>query len=398
MRRRSRRVNADIDGKIRVRVVNIKRRKHFVFRWKAKHDGALKSFEQSSGIPAKRQLRQLAERKAVELERSLNNLGDGMDWDEFCKEFYQRHLSGLSAKSIEAWNTAEGLFKTAVNPNLMVDVTSETLSRFVRDLRRREVAETSIATYLRTIMVGLNWAAKMKFIPSAPEHNAPRRSRGVTKTMRSRPPTGEEYERLRMAVPLVRPGDAAEIDELINGLWLSGLRISEALDLTWDWSGRISIEFGGRYPTYLILAEGEKGHSDRLLPVAPEFAEWLAPRVKRRGRVFTTNLAQATLERIITRIGKRAGVVVNGAGKCVTAQDLRRAFGTRWSMRVRPAVLQLLMRHRTIDTTMKYYVHIDVQNLAEELWKHVPSGNCGGAAFSSTFDQIVKDLATVDTV
>jgi hypothetical protein len=60
------------------------------------------------------------------------------------------------------------------------------------------------------------------------------------------------------------------------------------------------------------------------------------------------------------------GVVVNKAdGKYASAHDLRRAFGTRWAKRVMPAVLKRLMRHASIDTTMTYYVDIDV---ADELW------------------------------
>jgi hypothetical protein len=43
---------------------------------------------------------------------------------------------------------------------------------------------------------------------------------------------------------------------------------------------------------------------------------------------------------------------------------------------------------------MKYYVHLDANDLAAELWKHVPSGALGGAEFLSTFDRIVNDRAT----
>ncbi len=37
--------------------------------------------------------------------------------------------------------------------------------------------------------------------------------------------------------------------------------------------------------------------------------------------------------------------------------------GTRWSSRVRPATLQLLMRHRSIDTTLKHYVAQDAEEV-----------------------------------
>ncbi len=43
-------------------------------------------------------------------------------------------------------------------------------------------------------------------------------------------------------------------------------------------------------------------------------------------------------------------------------------FGTRWAKRVMPATLQMLMRHQSIKTTMKYYVDLDAHELGDELW------------------------------
>ena len=69
-------------------------------------------------------------------------------------------------------------------------------------------------------------------------------------------------------------------------------------------------------------------------------------------------------------IGEKAGVVVNkSAGKFASAHDLRRSYGNRWAKLVKPATLQLLMRHRSIETTMKYYVDLDADDIADELWK-----------------------------
>jgi integrase len=62
-------------------------------------------------------------------------------------------------------------------------------------------------------------------------------------------------------------------------------------------------------------------------------------------------------------------VIVNaGKGKFASAHDLRRSFGTRWAGRVKPAILQLLMRHESIETTMKYYVDQDADDISDQLW------------------------------
>ena len=80
--------------------------------------------------------------------------------------------------------------------------------------------------------------------------------------------------------------------------------------------------------------------------------------------------------RIISDIGKRAKVVVRKSeGKFASAHDLRRSFGTRWAPKAKPATLQLLMRHRSIETTLKYYVAQDTDEIADELWKAFPEGS-----------------------
>ena len=54
--------------------------------------------------------------------------------------------------------------------------------------------------------------------------------------------------------------------------------------------------------------------------------------------------------------------------------------GTRWAPRVKPATLQLLMRHASIETTLKYYVSQDASDVAEELWRAMnPLATPGGS-------------------
>ena len=100
--------------------------------------------------------------------------------------------------------------------------------------------------------------------------------------------------------------------------------------------------------------------------MTPDFASFLfrTPESKRYGPVFRivglqtrTPISEKRVSRILSAIGECAGIVVNKAdGKFASAHDLRRAFGTRWAARVKPATLQLLMRHESIETTLKYYV------------------------------------------
>ena len=50
------------------------------------------------------------------------------------------------------------------------------------------------------------------------------------------------------------------------------------------------------------------------------------------------------------------------------AHDFRRAFGVRWAARLMPAQLMELMRHESIETTLRFYVGTDAQRTAEAAW------------------------------
>ena len=85
---------------------------------------------------------------------------------------------------------------------------------------------------------------------------------------------------------------------------------------------------------------------------------------------------------LVSAIGKAAGVKVHtdprtGRLKYASAHDLRRSFGERWSSRVMPQVLMELMRHESIETTLKFYVGRNAEKTAETLYEAV-SGNTSG--------------------
>lgn len=136
------------------------------------------------------------------------------------------------------------------------------------------------------------------------------------------------------------------------------------------------VDLSGKYPMFMIRDEGEKGHRDRILPMAPEFAELLrqVPEKKRRGRVFSPRIARAagdrmhlhTASKTISRIGAAAKVRVTST-KPASAQDFRRSFGERWAKRVMPTILQQMMRHEQIETTLRYYVGSNAESIARTI-------------------------------
>jgi hypothetical protein len=92
-------------------------------------------------------------------------------------------------------------------------------------------------------------------------------------------------------------------------------------------------------------------------------------RVINQNTVGTTPLETHHVGQIVDKIGVKSGVIVNAIeGKHASAHGLRRTFGTRWARRVMPAVLQKLMRHANVQTTMQYYVDLNVDEVADSLW------------------------------
>jgi hypothetical protein len=72
-------------------------------------------------------------------------------------------------------------------------------------------------------------------------------------------------------------------------------------------------------------------------------------------------------------IGEVAGVKVSthprtGKVKFTSAHDLRRTLGERWAARVMPVQLMELMRHKNIETTLRYYVGANAQRTAQTIW------------------------------
>lgn len=323
-----------------------------------------------------------------ELRAGRYQSSKGLTWAQFRERYEQEKGVTLSAHAQASAAAVFNHLETLVAPKKLASLTAPLLSKFQTELRnyRRKgpdetllaLTETSIGAYLAHLKAALGWAVKMKLLREVPQIEMPQQAKGRT-MMRGRPITGEEFDRMIAAVPAVRPHDAPAWEHLLRGLWLSGLRIEESTIVSWDQDAAFSVDLSGRRPRFRIYAEAHKGRRDQFLPMTPDFADFIltTPEAERHGSVFKvagrTTGKQMSLKRIgrtIGTIGEKAGAVVNKeAGKFATAHDLRRSFGSRWARRVAPAILQQLMRHRAIETTMKYYVDLDADDVADVLWR-----------------------------
>ena len=332
-----------------------------------------------------------------ELRSGISQSDGAKTWDSFREEYEHLHLSSLSPNSRPTYYAAMGHLERIMAPKRLSSITSRELDRFAANLRDEGMRETTIRCTVRHIGAILSWAFRRNYIKVLPKMPEVRRAKG--RRMRGRPINLEEFERILAATDKVRPNDAAKWKRLLRGLWLSGLRISDATKLSWEYSAPFALISSGKHPAFHISADAQKASRDEIVPCTPDFAQWImeTPEEYRSGFVFNMlggldkNISPKHAWKVISAIGKRTGILVNPhEKKFASAHDLRRSFGTRWASRVKPVVLQKLMRHANIQTTLNFYVSLDSDDVASQLWANYSQD----AEVNETSDETSPILAT----
>ena len=187
-------------------------------------------------------------------------------------------------------------------------------------------------------------------------------------------------------VPKVVPADEVQRRQfLLNGLWASGMRIGEAVALSWDAHAEVRLSMNGEFPMIDFASTVSKNRKDQTVPVSPEFACLLdaVPSESRHGLVFGITHQKLWCSKIVARIGKSAGIKVSqksGKVQYASAHDLRRSFGFRWAEELPAHHLQLIMRHEDIKTTLEFYVCQNAIAAAKRMWKGFANGSTNGRA------------------
>jgi len=242
-----------------------------------------------------------------------------MTWADFRKRVADEKLASICRGSQDAYNAALDHFERLAGPARVVKITAALMTRFQTAARAEGMKETTLHRHLRHLKAVFRWGQRQGMLGKAPQIEMPKLPRGQS-LAKHRPVTLEEFERILATVPKVRPGDAAQWIRLLRGLWYSGLRLGEAVALTWD-DGPFVLDTLGRFPRFCIEAVGQKSRRSEVCPVAPDFAEWVlaeTPEAKRVGKVFPLVdsdtgrqlRAHNTVGPVVSAIGRKAGVVV----------------------------------------------------------------------------------------
>ena len=408
-----------MENDIKVNVID-RGRKFFYLRYVDPTTGS--PVEKSSGCTTRKEANKAAGKWEAELREGRYKAPSKVTWTDFRKRYEDEVLPGLKDTT---GLKVSGVFEAVeriISPGKLSALTAGRISKLVQVLRAEETevdvifksvdengkktsekrketvvvkrAESTIKGHLGSLKAALNWAKRVGMLNEVPSIEMPKRAKG-SKMMKGRPVTGEEFDRMIEKVPEVCGEATADAWRwFLRGLWWSGLRLEESLNLWWDSDAGLTVDLSGRRPMLRIPAESEKGNQDRLLPIAPEFAEMLlaVPTGERTGLVFKLPFTRKdTVSKVISEIGEKAGVKVNSKPtadptspkiKYASAHDLRRSFGERWAARIMPQLLMQLMRHEAIETTMKYYVGRNAETTADALWNAVSGDTFGDKTVS----------------
>lgn len=341
-------------------------RKFYVSQWTDPVSGKLKT--KSTKCRLKKDADRFAGDLAAQLREGRFQDACRVTWSDFRDRFDAEYSPSRAPKTARGYDDAFASLERFIGPKLLSSVDTSTVSKFQAKMRSAGLAEATIAKNLRHLKAAMRWAKRLGVLQKVPQFDMPK---GVAKA-KGRPITAEEFDRLVAKIrdrrvfkvkaetsATIARGDqtVASWEYLMRGLWLSGLRLGEAMKLHWSNDDEILVDLTGKRPLLRIQAGAQKSRRFELLPITPDFAAFLleTPETDRRGYVFDPMAKKKFFERMtldavthaISDLGEAAKVVVatnaKGKTKYASAHDLRRSFGFRWSAKVRPATLQAMM-------------------------------------------------------
>jgi integrase len=341
------------EKRITVWVQQFKDRPALMLQWLDPDTGKRKSKSAETADPEK------AETARADLEYELNNglhkEASRMSWEAFRELFEDEFVAGRRENTRRNYRVMMDLFEQVCSPKGIRSITERTVSAFAAGLRKLPgygggtMQASSIKVRLQFLHTALQWAADQKFIPECPRFptiKVPKR--------KPQPVPTESFERL-----LTKSPDAQMRAFLLCG-WLAGLRLNEALALEWKETDKAPY-LDPASDRIVFPAAVVKADEDQWVPLDPELWEALDALPRAGRKVFRFDAIDGRGDRNVCDITVSARVrdLALAAGVKLTMKSLRRGFGCRYAGKVSAQVLQRLMRHANIRTTMDYYANVD---------------------------------------
>ena len=341
------------DKPVRVTVFKRLTRANYEAQWKDPVSGTTK--QKSTGHRVRRD----AERFAAKLEKESNEGVSGntpASRRTFRERVERDFLPDVRDSTAAKYRTVPEKREAHLRPKLLREITPAKIGELTATMRSGGNSETTVAGYLRHVKALLNWAHRQELLPKKVRVDVPAGEAAA----KGRPLTPAEFARLLRATRAVCGVERGrEWRRRLRGLWLSGLRLSEAIALTWDDPDGIRVRLDGKFPAVFIPGRLQKGRKDTVTPLTSDCAVHLSrvPEHERTGFVFSPYASRGGRADhlragiIIGRTGAAAEVTVKGV-RTATAHDLRRSFCFRWARRILPQHPRSLARHTSVATTL----------------------------------------------
>lgn len=320
-----------------------------------------------------------------------------MNWTEFRERYAELRLAALRPKAADAAESRLDLAERILKPRTLADVAdSESLAILqakllagVENPRKRPRSKHSVKSRMAAVMAALNWAAGIGWLKAVPRYTPVDVAK--LKKMKGRPITPVEFAvMLEATAEIVGETAAPSWRYLLRGAVESGLRLDELMQLSWDDPHQIMpVWEDGSEPVLSIPHELQKNDTEEAIPLVPGFEALLleTPPEARKGWVFKPASLQMKCKRlprhgrpnsewvgrVITRIGSKAGVIVEPAkgdrpAKYASSHDLRRMFANQLrSAGVPLDDVKAVIRHASTETTERYYAPAEVQRTSRSI-------------------------------
>jgi integrase len=297
-----------------------------------------------------------ADQARADLEYELNHgryqEASRMTWEHFREKFEMEYAAALRSNTRENYEDTLDLFEELCHPTKLRSISERTISTFAAAMRqhptrgRPGMMASTIKVRLQFLHTALQWAADQKMIeavPKFPTIKVPRK--------KPQPVPVESFEKL-----LAKAKDDQTRTYLLCG-WLAGLRLAEAAALEWEPTD--TTPFVDFLRNRIVFpAEFVKAVEDQWVPLDPVLREALEELPRDGSKVF--RFADSTGKPLtLSGISDRVTDLAKKAGVRLTMHSLRKGFGCRYAGKVSAHVLQRLMRHSNIKTTLDYYANID---------------------------------------
>jgi integrase len=339
------------DKRITVWVQRFKDRPTLMLQWIDPETGKRRSKSAETDDPEEAETKRAD--KAYELNHGLHREPSKMRWEQFRELFEREYVADKRLNTRENYEDTLDLFERLCNPTRLRSVTERTLSQFIAGMRemprpggKAGLAPSTIRVRLQFLRTAIRWAVSQKMLPECPWFPAVKVPR-----KKPQPVAAEAFERLLAKAP-----DQMMRAYLLTG-WLAGLRLSEAYALEWEPTGQAPYLDLAR-DRIVLPAEFAKSVEDQWVPLDPLLRPVLEALPRDGAKVFRFTrkdgrpITACTLSWRVIDLAKAAGVKL-------TMHTLRKGFGCRYAGKVPAQVLQRLMRHADIKTTMGYYANVD---------------------------------------